>query len=186
MSLTPTIQSVTDLFQKLEREGYRTLHCRNATHRADHFLNFCITAHSMRDHLLEHLNKVGTTDAKVLIDRWKQSPAIVAAADIANSQKHFVLRNRKSEPIPPSTKGVHAGTSRYLDVYELPNGELAIKEARVPDYFVRLSDGTKHELCSFMHEVLVFWKQELQHHDVKLRRQSFASLSGKAQGLRLG
>lgn len=180
MSLTPTIKHIAALFRKLEREEYRTLHCRVAIHRADHFLNFCVTAHSMKDHLLEQLKITGTPDANLLHGRWKQHPAIVAAADIANSTKHFVLRDRRTQqPITPRTKGVRAGRSRYLDFYQLPNGDLTTKEVHIPDYFVRLSDGTRQDLYSFMHEVLVFWRLELQSHGVALRRQSFTSLSGK-------
>ncbi len=179
MSLTPTIKHVAALYRKLEREEYRTLHCRVATHRADHFLNFCVTAHSMKDHLLEHLVAPAP---RTLHQRWNQHPSIVAAGEIANSAKHFVLRDRKSkDPITPKTKAVRPGRSRYLDVYQLPNGELTTKEVRIPDYFVRLSDGTRHDMYSFMNEVLVFWKQELQSHGLTLRRQSFASLSGKQE-----
>lgn len=158
MSLTPTIKHVAALYRKLEREEYRTLHCRVAAHRADHFLNFCITAHSMKDHLLEHLGRTGKPDPRSLHQRWKQYPSIVAAGEIANSVKHFVLRDRKSKhPITPETKAVRPGRSRYVDVYQLPSGELTTKEVCIPDYFVRLSDGTRHDLYSFMQEVLGFW-----------------------------
>jgi hypothetical protein len=180
MSLTPTIKHIAALYRKLQREEYRTLHCRVATHRADHFLNFCVTAHSMKDHLLEHLRSTGTPDPSSLHQRWNQYPSIVAAGDIANSAKHFVLRDRKTkQPITPQTKAVRPGRSRYLDFYQLPSGELTTQEVHIPDYFVRLSNGTRHDLYSFMHEVLVFWKQELQSHGIRLSRQSFASLSGK-------
>ena len=68
-SLTPTIKHFAALLRKLERENYRTLHCRVATRRADHFLNFCITAHSMRDHLLEHVKATGTSNPNLLYER---------------------------------------------------------------------------------------------------------------------
>ena len=58
MVLAPTLSSVEALYRKLERELYRAYHHRDATHKADHFFNFCVTAHSMRDYFLERLGKL--------------------------------------------------------------------------------------------------------------------------------
>jgi len=179
MKLTPTIRSASDLFRKLERENYRVLHARNALHRADHFLNFCITAHSMQDHLLEHLGQVQTGTDKAFRDRWQEEPAILAAADIANSTKHFVLRNtRTKQPRSPQTKSVSRGSSEYVDIYEDRHGNYHAELVSIPDYYVRLSDGSRHNLHGFMEAVLVFWRSELALHGVRVSRQRFENLSG--------
>jgi hypothetical protein len=95
MKLTPTIRTTSDLLRKPERENYRVLYARNALHKADHFLNFRITTDSMQDHLLEHLGQVQAGTVKEFRERWQKESAILAAADNANSTKHFVLRDKK-------------------------------------------------------------------------------------------
>jgi hypothetical protein len=179
MKLTPTIRSTSDLLRKLERENYRVLHARNALHRADHFMNFCITAHSMQDHLLEHLGQVQAGTGNAFRVRWQKEPAILAAADIANSTKHFVLRDKKTKQTrSPQTKNVSRGSSEYVDIYEDRHGNYHAQLVSVPDYYVRLSDGSRHNLHGFMEAVLAFWRNELALHGVRVRRQRFENLSG--------
>lgn len=179
MKLTPTIRSVSGLLRKLERENYRVLHARNAIHRADHFMNFCITAHSMQDHLLEHLGKVEAGTDKKFRERWQQEPAILATADIANSTKHFVLRHtRNKQPRSAPTISVRRGNSQYVDIYEDRHGNYYSKFVSIQDYYVRLSDGSRHNLCSFMEAVLAFWRKEFALHGVRTSKQSFKKLSG--------
>lgn len=186
MQLTPTIDSVSALFRKLERENYRALHSRNAIHRADHFMNFCLTAHAIQDHLLEHLNLIGppgsvesSNTAKSFRERWSENPSIQAAADIANTTKHFVLREQKKKTVRVApTKGVRRGRSTYVDIFEMQDGTLTANPVSVPDYFVKLSDGTTQELYVFTESVLAFWKSELRQNGVRIRRQAFKSLSG--------
>lgn len=179
MKLTPTIRSTSDLLRKLERENYRVLHARNALHRADHFMNFCITAHSMQDHLLEHLGHVQAGTDNAFRNRWKEEPAVLAAADIANSTKHFVLRDKKTkQPRSPKTKNVSRGSSEYVEIYEDRHGNYHAQLVSLPDYYVRLSDGSRHNLHGFMEAMLAFWRNELALHGVRVRRQRFEHLSG--------
>ena len=46
--LNPSLRTPLDVLHKLEREMHRAFHHRNYVHKADHFYNFCITAHSLR------------------------------------------------------------------------------------------------------------------------------------------
>ncbi len=180
MRLTPTIQSVCALFRKLERENYRVLHARNALHRDDNFMNFCITAHSMQDHLLEYLGAVVVGGEKAFKKRWRLEPTVQATADIANESKHFILRDRRSKkPRDVQTKGVRRGKSEYVDIYEANDGSCYTNLVSIPDYFVRLSDGSRHDLHSFMKAVLNFGDKSLLQ-GLKSRRQTFESLSGYA------
>jgi hypothetical protein len=88
MSLSASLKSPVSLFWKLERESYRAYHARTPLQKADHFYNFCVTASSMRDYMLEHLGKVLPRDQQPYYTAWNSVPALEAAAEIANSAKH--------------------------------------------------------------------------------------------------
>jgi hypothetical protein len=181
MTLTPTIKSVSDLFRKLERECYRATHCRNAIHRGDHFLNFCITAHAMRDHLSEHLGIVGDeARSESYTGRWKERPELQAAADIANAAKHFVLRDPRTRKLrKPPTKSVRKSSNTYVDIYLRADGNaMELRRVEIPDYFVRTSDGHTYCMYSFMQAVVDFWKDELATNRMPTRRQPLRSLIG--------
>src|SRR6266481_4747011 len=51
--LAPTLGTLPALYRNLEREQYRALHHTDLIHKADHFLNFCITAPALRDYFLD-------------------------------------------------------------------------------------------------------------------------------------
>jgi hypothetical protein len=93
MPFTARLTSPLALYRKLERESYRAFHAKTPLHKADHFFNFCVTAASMRDYTLEHLNKVTQAQRSPYYAAWAKIPMLVAAAEIANSSKHFVLRD---------------------------------------------------------------------------------------------
>ncbi len=132
----------------------------------------------MRDYWCEHVS-ADDSERTQLHNRWKQYPIILAAEEIANTAKHFVLRKCRNKEIRyPKTKQVRPGYSKYLEIYERSNGQLLSKVVDMPDYFVKVSDGKQYDLYAFTKEVLDFWKHELQSRQVNLRRQSFASLSG--------
>lgn len=135
----------------------------------------------MQDHLLEHLGMVVSGADTAFRERWQQEPAILATADIANSTKHFVLRHPKSkQPRAVPTKSVKRGSSKYVDIYEDQQGNYQAKFVSIPDYYVRLSDGSRHNLHSFMEAVLAFWRNELALYGLRIKRQSFKNLSGYA------
>ena len=94
-TLTPTLGSLSDLFGKLEREFRRAFHHRNFTHKADHLYNFCVTAHAMKDHFFEAKNVTAMSEKQSYNKTWNEFPELVAASEIANSAKHFVLRESR-------------------------------------------------------------------------------------------
>src|SRR5436309_448515 len=107
MALTARIDSPLALYRKLERESYRAFHAPTPLHKADHFFNFCVTAASMRDYTLEHLKKTTPAQKRPYYANWSGVPALVAAAEIANSTKHFVLRDRATgQPASVKTRSV--------------------------------------------------------------------------------
>lgn len=159
----------------------RAFHHANLTHKSDHFYNFCITAHSLRDHFLERLGKVSPVDRQPFVNAWQQDLNIVAIADIANTAKHFVLRSHSGQPRAAKTQKVGAATTRLFDFLLTASGSIKVqKRTGVRTFVVILEDGRRLEMYSFMHAVLEYWKGMLATHGIKVRRQSWSSLHGRA------
>jgi hypothetical protein len=179
LALAPTLASVEALYRKMERELYRAFHHRDRIHKADHFANFCITAHSMRDHFLERMGKIADSDRQPYHDMWVKEPLLVAASEIANSTKHFVLRDRrKRAPRQPKTKRVRLGRNHFAEVYVSADGRAVVVPQSAPDIFVVLGDNTRHDLYSFMTAILKYWEACLKANGIRVRRQPFAKLRG--------
>jgi hypothetical protein len=182
VSLTPRLDSVEALLDKALREQYRALHEADAGHKADHLYNFCITAHSLRDFLLERLGKVMPVDQQPFNDRWSKEPVLRAIGDNANSAKHLQLRDRTTRlPKMPKTKAVRAGRTTHVNVFVSDAGEVKlVKDRRVRTYYVTIDGGRELELSAFIDEAIKYWRSELKSHGMKLRRQSFRQLAGVA------
>lgn len=179
MALTAHLDSPLALYRKLERESYRAFHAPTPLHKADHFFNFCVTAASMRDYTLEHLKKITPAQKHPYYTAWSGIPALVAAAEIANSTKHFVLRDRStSQPANMKTRTVRMKKSSFADVYVNAAGETKIVRTQRTEVHVTLSDGQVVELYGFTDQVLKYWRSYLTSLGLKVRRQSFALLTG--------
>lgn len=180
MSLAGQLSSPLALYRKLERESYRAFHAQTPLHKVDHFFNFCVTATSMRDYTLEHLQKTSESDRQPYFAMWTKIPSLIAAAEIANSSKHFVLRDRRTgAPRPAKTLAVRMKKATFVDIYANDTGELKMVQAKRTEVTVTLSDGTSHELHAFTSQVLEYWRDYLASMGLKVRRQPFAQLSGK-------
>lgn len=180
MSLAGQLSSPLALYRKLERESYRAFHAQTPLHKADHFFNFCVTATSMRDYTLEHLHKNSEAARQPYFAMWAKIPSLVAAAEIANSSKHFILRDRRTgAPRPVKTRAVRMKKATFFDIYANDTGELKVLQAKRKEITVTLSDGTSLELYAFTSEVLKYWRNYLASLGLKVRRQPFAQLSGK-------
>ena len=180
MPLTAKLTSPLALFRKLERESYRAYHAKSPLHKADHFFNFCVTASSMRDYTLEHLGMVTQSQQQPYHDEWSKIPALVATAEIANTSKHFVLRDRGTrKPKTVKTRALRMKKARFVDVYVNDAGEHTFEEVNRTEVSVTLSDGHILELYSFTAEVRTYWKTYLAKLGFQVRRQPFAQLSGK-------
>lgn len=178
MPLAATLANPAALYRKLQREAYRAFHSNRPTHKADHFFNFCVTAHSMRDYCLEHLGKVNTAEKHPFHDLWNKEPALIAAKEIANSSKHFVLRTPGSVAIKmPATKGVKTGRAKYVDVYQRSDGELLAVPVTRTEVNIELSDGNNLPLYQFTDTILRYWKTYLRGLGIKPRRLPLKGLS---------
>ena len=179
MPLAPPLRSPIDLFRKLEREAYRAFHSKNNVHKSDHFFNFCVTASSMRDYCLEYLVKHTRAERQPYYKVWAANAALVAAAEIANSSKHFVLRElRTGLLVQPATKAVRSRKTKIYDIYRNESDQLKAILAERTDLVVTLSDGKKLLLYAFTDEIIAYWKEFLSQAGIRIQRQPFKQLSG--------
>lgn len=169
MSLSPTLTTVADLYRKLERESRRTYGSTDPIAKADHFFNFCVTASAMRDYALEHLGKIHREDQQPFFDEWNAIPSLVASHEIANTSKHFALRDRRKKSVKPAkTRDVLYHSATFIEVYEDNDGRNYWAEAEHPTISVVLSDGTTMQLHDFTRAVLEYWRTFLQRYAVQI------------------
>ncbi|MDO9191521.1 MAG: hypothetical protein Q7U12_01330 [Undibacterium sp.] len=179
--LTPTIRSISDLINKLDRELWRAFHHRHPVHKADHFYNFCVTALAVKDHFFEVKSITDAEEKKPFYELWGKVPELVAATEIANSTKHFVLREtRNPQTIKiPKTKSVLSSTSGIIHVFTNAEGEYQLEdEPDAPDFSVELSDERTLGLYEFMDIISKYWRAFLIDHGIPLTKQSIADLHG--------
>ncbi|MFM0561419.1 hypothetical protein [Paraburkholderia sediminicola] len=135
----------------------------------------------MRDYLLEYLGKIERMDKQPFHELWNKIPPLAAARDIANSSKHFELRDQKTgERKGASTLAVRPRKSSYVEVFSNAEGEFKFVAVKAPDISVRLSDGTVLLLYEFTRDVMDYWRTYLSQYGIKVRRQSVSQLSGNA------
>ena len=153
--LTPHLGTIDQVYQKVLRESYRTWHARDFVHRADHFYNFCITAHSLRDYFLAHKGwGKRCSESQRQHEEWNSNEVLRAVGEIANSAKHFILYR------PPQTKATEATTSAAVDVY-FNDGELSCVQAVIPDFLVTMASGEEYALWEMMSVVSEYWRRFL-------------------------
>jgi hypothetical protein len=181
MPLTARLDSPAALYRKLEREAYRAYHAPTPLAKADHFYNFCVTASSMRDYCLEKVGATTRTLRKPYDAVWWKEPLLVAAIEIGNSTKHFVLRDPNTgTPKTIQTRASRMKKTRFIDVFTNESGDVLLKEVQKAEVGVTLSDNTRLELHEFTGALLTYWKDYLASIGVKVRRQPFAQLAGGA------
>ena len=160
--LTPHLGTIDQVYQKVLRESYRTWHARDFVHKADHFYNFCITAHSLRDYFLAHMGWLEEDEKKQEHHvRWNSDEVLRAVKEIANSAKHFSLRK------PPQTEAMEETTDTAVDVYD-DGGELILVPVVIPDLVVTMASGKEYGLWEMMSEVSEYWRQFLTETGIPL------------------
>ena len=167
MALTPTLKSIEDLFGKLEREAHRAwradeeIGVEQAISQTDHFYNFCMTAHAMKDYFFEAIKVVEDADKQPYREKWNKDKILLAATEIANASKHFILRDRKTGDL----KGVKTNnvepTTREAEVFQLTvsDEKIAFQEKSVtkPDLIIELENGEKWDLWNFKAHIIDYW-----------------------------
>ena len=176
MALTPSLNSIEDLFGKLEREAYRAYHANKKSHKADHFYNFCVTAHAMKDYFFER--KGARECAKdPYRNKWNDDYCLVAASEIANTAKHFVLREkRKNKPKKVKTEGVKQNKSLFVDISMDGEGQFREEFVEKPDLIVTLQDRSEFEMWEFTTYIKEYWREFLEREGINVQQQSVPEL----------
>ncbi len=163
--LNPTLRAPLDVLHKLEREMHRAFHHRNYVHKADHFYNFCITAHSLKDAFLTHLQITADPEKQSRHAEWNTKPLLKAATEIANTAKHFELRKS------PTTKALAPTRSSVVEVRIAESGEVKNIPIEVPDYKVVLPDHTEVPVYEFTRGIIDFWRAYLESSGIPYKPQ---------------
>ena len=165
MGLTPGLSSVNDLFQKLKREAHRAYHAENKVDKVDHFYNFCVTAHSMRDYFLEHAEVTEKLAKDRYHSKWNKDKCLLAAKEIANSTKHLRLWHS------PETREVRPTTGKFVDIYYHEDQKFSERCVEKPDLTITLKDGPPWKLYQFIQHVSDYWSGMLQTQPMGQRRR---------------
>lgn len=161
MSLRYFYISPADLLNKLEREFNRTFHAAadfRKEEMCDHFFNFCVTAHALRDWVKKHPNFPAELDVH---EKCNKFPELAACRDIANSNKHFNF-----EPTRVA-KGAVISRSNVVDVYEDKNGDLQVADPRESIEISIVIEGEPiQESHQFMKRVIDTWSGLLKEFNI--------------------
>lgn len=180
MSLKQSLNSIEALYKKLERESYRAYHERDRIHKTDQFYNFCITAQALRHYFFERKSLTEPSQQQPYNDLWKKNKFLVAVSEIANTAKHFTLRDiRTRKPKGTKTKKLRTKKSKFVDIYMNNKGDIFTKEVEAPDCVVTVEDGSKYSLYMFTKEVLDYWYNFLKSQSISIRKQPLKRLIGE-------
>ncbi len=124
----------------------------------DHFFNFCVTAHALRD----WIKKIPDFPADLNIhEKCNKFPELEACRDIANSNKHFNFEPK------PKTKSAVIGGSKVIKVYENANGEIkATEPIESIEISIVIEGEPIRESHEFMDRVIKIWKSILNEFSV--------------------
>ena len=163
--LTPTLETIRDLIKKLQREGRRAYQAHNDVQKADHFYNFCVTAHSMKDYFFEEMDLITDSTKQPFRTEWNKDGLLFAASEIANASKHLVLRKGTRKEIQqPKTKGVVQGEDDFVRLYKT-NGGIKEELVSLPELFVVVEEAAV-PLYEFVDHVEHFWYLFLESHSL--------------------
>ncbi|MDO3386002.1 hypothetical protein QWI17_09155 [Gilvimarinus sp. SDUM040013] len=128
----------------------------------DHFFNFSVTAHSLRDWCIEHLSQ--QDKRKQLNQMWDAEKHLVIAKDVANSVKHF-----KITKYTPDVKESSLSTTKRVPFYlgqdiveemESVQRDFEYRESKIqenPSFVVTFTDGTTEDLTDYAVKTIKYW-----------------------------
>jgi hypothetical protein len=182
--MKPVFSSIGELYHKLERDGHRAIHARTKRHMADHFFNFCVTAHSLRDFFFEaKALPLKSPDRNAYHDVWNADSQLVAVREIANLTKHFELRDLKTGQLRPSrTRNVIQRRGTAFDVVIAADHSILTIPRPAREILIRTSDGAQYDLWEFVVDVANTWRAFLNASGIRVRRQSLAQLLDEPGG----
>jgi hypothetical protein len=164
MSLINNISEPKDMLLKLIREGNRINFEDDYENISDHFFNFSVTAHSLRDWCIKYQGL--QSNKKVLHTQWDKEPFLAVAKDIANSVKHFGIDYYKpqiqdseyeSTDIIQFCEGENI-SEKFDNVLSDESFREASSEKRL-SYIVKFKDGPDITLNEYVFKTVTFWNE---------------------------
>ncbi|MGI2141632.1 hypothetical protein [Shewanella baltica] len=179
MSFIQSISEPKDMLLKLIREGNRITFEEEPENLTDHFFNFSVTAHSIRDWCIKYQNQQATK--KTLNQQWDKQPFLVIAKDIANSVKHFGIdlyqpKLKESEAQKANVVNFCVGENIPEKLQKAVNDK-TFRESEgqaKPSYLVRFEDGTEVTLNDYVLKTVTFWVSYFDQNSIP-REQSVSA-----------
>ena len=123
----------------------------------------------MRDYFFECKGIKLKAERDIYRQEWDEDEFLVAAKEIANTWKHFRLRNH------PKTKEVHQGENIFVEI-NVENNKVSDNFVKLPDLIVTLASGKKFALHEFIIHVKDYWDKFLSSKSINVQRQSVSEL----------
>lgn len=162
MSFISGINEPKDMLLKLVREGNRVNFEENSENVMDHFFNFSVTAHSLRDWCINYLSQ--QSNKKQLNQTWDNEKYLVIAKDIANSVKHF-----KITMYTPNLAGTSSSTAQGVAFYSNENISEKMEKSQQnteyresqtqesPSFLITFADATTENLTDYVVKTIRYW-----------------------------
>jgi hypothetical protein len=163
MSFIQGINEPKDMLLKLIREGNRSIFEDERLELTDHFFNFSVTAHSLRDWCIK-FQKMTKTQKVLCQSAWDSERCLVIAKDVANSVKHFGI-----DLYIPSLSG---SSESHTDFVPFTYGEdipAKMEKAQTseeyrrsvskprPSYLIKFKDEPDFNLTDYIFETINYW-----------------------------
>ncbi|ENO1850741.1 TPA: hypothetical protein RQK74_004383 [Vibrio vulnificus] len=157
MSIMPNLRNPNDLLLKLCRESINVYSSQKDEDVLDHFFNFCVTAHSLRDWVI----KSGDLSKDTLHSYCNAFESLKMCRDIANANKHFGLDQEKVS----SVSKIDVNELAFYSV--VPTRTIKKSSLEVLD-----KNGDKFCLKDFMNSTIEAWIDVFDHFAIP-REQRF-------------
>ncbi len=150
-----------DLILKLLREGRRTWIASNPEDKCDHFFNYCVTAHALRDWCIKYL-QLSDIAKNNFHEEMNSIKYFAECRDIANSSKHFGLGSNA-----PSVANAFPTENEFAIITGQQNSE-HYETAKRMDISILLADGSRVDLFSFLHYTTNNWIETLKRKGIPI------------------
>lgn len=150
-----------DLVFKMLREGRRTWLTSDPQDKCDHFFNYCVTAHALRDWCIKYL-QLSDTEKNSFHEEMNGIKYFVECRDIANSSKHFGLDVKAS-----SVSTVFPTQSEFAVITGKQNSEHYEKVKKM-DINISLADCSSIDLFGFLHYTANNWIETLKRKGIPI------------------
>jgi hypothetical protein len=161
MSTINAYKEPQDLIFKLLREGRRTWLTSDPQEKCDHFFNYCVTAHALRDWCIKYL-ELSDQDKNSFHTEMNSIKYFAECKDIANSSKHFGLDSKAS-----SVATAFHTQSDFFVITGEQNSEQYEKVRRM-DISILLADGSSVDLFGFLNHTAKNWIETLNRKGIPI------------------